>query len=83
MIEGESAMPELTLDEPLSTQLRTTPSGTELRDVRGLTLGVFLSPEAYERLQYSAAKSLVSEADINLARAQPRGKQLNEFFPPA
>jgi hypothetical protein len=65
-------MEKVVLDPTLGAKLRDLDGEAELCDESGRKLGVFLTPDAYMRLLYDAAKGWFSDEETAQAREDYR-----------
>jgi len=78
-MRGELNVATMTLTEPVRRTLVELGEQAELKGTDGETFGYFVSPEAYQRMSYALAKSLVSEEELQTARNQPGGLTTDEL----
>jgi hypothetical protein len=64
-------MTSVTLQPELETQLNGLGERVELHNPEGKLIGYFVSPEAYTKLLYAYAKTLINEEELEKARKQP------------
>ena len=73
-------MVQLTVDEKAAVALSAAREQVELCDESGHRLGYFLPPALHERLLHDWARSRVSDAAIEAARAEEGGDTLAEVW---
>ena len=71
-------MSKVVLDAALREKLGPLGHEVELCDESGRTLGFFVSPEVHRKLSYAWAKTLFTDEELALARAEPGGLTTEE-----
>jgi hypothetical protein len=73
-------MVNVTVDEKAAAALAAAQQQVELRDKSGHRIGYFLPPALHQRLLYDWARSQVTEAAVQSARAEGGGSKLADVW---